>query len=202
MIDLSLIADTAELREALERMGLGLSGEQLDLIIAAIDTDEDLDLSYEELCGKNVDFVLKCLDFVLKCLGFVLKMFDFVLKMLNFAAAVGMTETEETYAEAKIAAAQRRKVCFQWKNPDFLLRSPDFLIRNSDFLLKSVEFVIKQLQERKERKKERVLTTAEKDAHLKVRAINRCCCFVYTCRRLINLFACRYALTPACKRRG
>jgi Ca2+-binding EF-hand superfamily protein len=48
--------DTSELREALEvlmganhRMGLQLSSEQLDLIIASIDSDQDLEVTYWEL---------------------------------------------------------------------------------------------------------------------------------------------------------
>ena len=41
--------DTSELRDALERMGMGLSEKQLVDIIAAIDKDQDLELSYKEL---------------------------------------------------------------------------------------------------------------------------------------------------------
>ena len=42
--------DTNELHEALKRMGLELSEEQLQLIVADIDKDQNLELSYQELC--------------------------------------------------------------------------------------------------------------------------------------------------------
>eukprot|EP01043_Picozoa_sp_COSAG02_P039484 COSAG02_NODE_3121_length_7326_cov_29.940501_5_plen_1210_part_00 len=42
--------DTHELHEALKRMGLELSEEQLKLIVADIDKDQNLELSYQELC--------------------------------------------------------------------------------------------------------------------------------------------------------
>lgn len=42
--------DTSELRQALTRMSLEVSDEQLELIVADIDKDGNLELSYEELC--------------------------------------------------------------------------------------------------------------------------------------------------------
>ena len=52
--------DTSELRDALERMGMGLSEKQLVDIIAAIDKDQDLELSYKELLAAVSPATVGC----------------------------------------------------------------------------------------------------------------------------------------------